>query len=827
MKKGREQCAGAAAGTPPSGDKITGGGKKTGLGKKLLKLAAVAVTAVVLLLGAATLGGYIWFTKWADGAEFDAALLPTATALPVVLDINGEKLPYAADNYVDPSSVPEHVKAAFVALEDKRFYSHKGYDPKGIIRAVLRNIKAGKAVEGASTITQQLVKNTHLSAERTLSRKLKEIAIAMKIEENYSKDEILAMYLSVIYFGAGAYGINEASRIYFGCEPCDLTVAQAATLAGILKNPSRYSPKNSVGRATERRNLVLDVMCREGYITEAERDEAKAEKMRLAKEGEKGKNYAEQYVAAAVREACGMLGITEYRLGNSGLVIMTAFDPEKQKILAEETLDRSNYSDGGVNGSAVLLDNATGEIAAYFGTLGYEISRQAGSVLKPLAVYAPALDAGAVTLATPVRDEKTDFGGYSPDNFDGVYYGDTTPREAIKRSMNTAAVKVLSYVGTDTALGYLRKLGVKVSEKDSNLALALGATAEGTNPRILAGAYSALARGGNYVKPHFVRAIVKDGVKTASPDVHAERVFSPETAALVTDCLEDTAKSGTARTLSSLGIAVAGKTGTVQRDGEYNTDAWSVSYTSEYTLAVWHGAEKTTELGGGHPTRHAAEVWRRIYAGEKPPSFELPRGVVRENVDVYSTFKNKKATLASPSTPKEYVRSELFAAKFRADECGSRFDAPVPVFSLAADGGTVTVTLTAEPAFDYTVLCSDMLGTRIAGTVSGQTGEFVPSSAGVRLERRRTFPSGSGGYGGGSGNPRLGAPDETDGGTDGSDSDGGELYPDKTVTFTHIPFSFGGKVTYTVQMSVADGDGAVIGALSKDCFVSQPRDRIL
>ena len=244
-----------------------------------------------------------------------------------------------------------------------------------------------------------------------------------------------------------------------------------------------------------------------------------------------------------------------------------------------------------------------------------------------------------------------------------------------------------------------------------------------------------------------------------------------------------------------------------------------MSYTSEYTLAVWHGAEKTTELGGGHPTRHAAEVWRRIYAGEKPPSFELPRGVVRENVDVYSTFKNKKATLASPSTPKEYVRSELFAAKFRADECGSRFDAPVPVFSLAADGGTVTVTLTAEPAFDYTVLCSDMLGTRIAGTVSGQTGEFVPSSAGVRLGRRRTFPSGSGGYGNAGGSARNAADGKES--RDGTNAEPCRLYPDKTVIFTHAPFSFGGKVTYTVQMSVADGDGAVIGALSKDCFVSR------
>lgn len=368
----------------------------------------------MLVAGLAALGGYIGFTEWAKKAEFDAALLPTATAVHTVLDRYGEEIPYVADGYVDPDSLPAHVKNAFVALEDRRFYSHKGYDVRGILRALAANLKAGKTVEGASTITQQLVKNTHLSSERTLKRKLKEIAIATKIEEKYTKDEILAMYLSVIYFGAGAYGINDASRVYFGCSPEELTVAQAATLAGILKNPSRYSPKNSLENATERRNLVLDVMCSEGYLTEEERDAAKAEKMRLARTEENSRDYTSQYVNAAVREACEMLGMTEYKLQNSGLVIMTAFDPEMQKIVAEETADRSHYSADGVGGSAVLIDNATGEISAYYCTLGYEISRQGGSVMKPLAVYAPALDTGAITLATPLRDEKRTSGATLP-----------------------------------------------------------------------------------------------------------------------------------------------------------------------------------------------------------------------------------------------------------------------------------------------------------------------------------------------------------------------------------------------------------------------------
>lgn len=767
----------------------SGGKEKKSRGRKFLRIVCVTFAVLVVGFGLVALGGYVGFTQWAKKAEFDATLLPTATAVPTLLDAYGNEIPYTADGYVDPDSVPQSVKNAFVALEDRRFYSHKGYDARGIVRAVIANIKAGKTVEGASTITQQLVKNTHLSSERTLERKLKEIAIAMKIEQNYTKDEILAMYLSVIYFGAGAYGINDASRVYFGCTPQELTVAQAATLAGILKNPSRYSPKNSIERATERRNLVLDVMCSEGYLTAEERDDAKAEKMRLA-EKQDTPDYTRQYAEAAVREACEMLGITEYRLQNSGLVIMTSLDPERQLVLARETASRANYSADGVDGAAVLIDNATGEITAYYNTTGYEISRQGGSVMKPVAVYAPALDTGAITLATPVRDEKTDFGGYSPDNFSGIYYGDTTPREAIKKSMNSAAVRVLTYVGTERALSYCRNLGIPVTESDDNLAFALGATTNGLNPKTLAGAYSALAREGNYIRPHFVRAVVSDGRKIAVADVSARQVFSAQTAALVTDCLRDTVKSGTARSLSSLPFDVAAKTGTVQKNADFNTDAWSLSYTTEHTLAVWHGADKMTELGGGHPTRHAANIWRKIYADGAPASFVMPRGIVREDVDVYSTFKNKKATLALPSTPDEYRRAELFSVKYLPDGSGSRFAAHSPEFSVSTEGAAATLTLRAEPAFDYTLLCTDATGTRIIAEYSSEKGL-------VRYDATLS---------------EIPAPPEDEAAA----SD--ELYPDAAITLSHTPCSMGRKVSYTVQMCVAGSDDTVTGTATKDCF---------
>lgn len=741
--------------------------------RRILRIVLITFLVLVLVVAVGAITAYFGFMRWADGVTLDENLLPTARALPTFYDADGNKIPFSDDRYI--KDVPDAVRGAFIALEDRRFYSHKGYDIKAMARAAWVNLKSGGTVEGASTITQQLVKNTHLGAERTLSRKLKEIALAMKIEEKYTKDEILSMYLSVIYFGAGAYGIKAASRVYFGCTPDELTLSQAATLAGIVKNPSRYSPKNSVEEAEKRRNLVLDVMCREGYIRSDERDAAKREKIVVASPAENDGDCAKQYIALVADEVCDALGITEYQLGNSGLSIYTAYDPAMQSVLVDNTVSKANYSAAGIDGSASVICNATGEINAYYSTTGYEISRGPGSAIKPLAVYAPALEEGKITLATPIRDEKTDFGGYSPQNFDGVYYGDTTPREALKKSMNSAAVRVLTFVGAEKAAEYCSALGIEVNKEDANLALALGATGKGVNTNTLAAAYSTFARGGEYIPPHTVRSVVKEGKKVFSTRVFGKRVFSPETATLITDCLCDTAKSGTARTLSALPFRVAAKTGTVQSGDGNNTDAWSVSYTSLHTLAVWHGADKMDELGGGHATRHAASIWRGLYGEEKPADFTMRGDVVRMPVDTYSTLKNRMATLADESTPERYLASELFDAH-NLPVAKSRFCSPTPEFTLSVEDGRVKITLLTEPAFGYAVTATDALGTRTVG-------EFSPQGADSE---------------------QTASPDK-------------ERYPDAEQTVYFTPFTLGGRVRVTVEMKAVDGE-AVCGSASKDCF---------
>lgn len=750
-------------------------GEKTKRGKRRKRLAAAFIVIALLPLVAAAVaaGG---FYLWAEGASYDPALLPTAAALPVWLTADGERIETDEERYVTASELPDVVKDAFVALEDRRFYSHPGYDVRAMGRAALTNLKRGGVVEGGSTITQQLVKNTHLDPSRTLRRKLDEIAIARKIERAYSKDDILAMYLNVIYFGGGAYGLAAASRLYFDCAPEELSLSEAATLAGIVKNPSRYSPLGDLEAAKRRRDTVLDVMCREGHIGKDECDAAKNEKLEVKKRSEDGAG-AKFYLEAAAEEVCRVLGITRYALDNSGYTIVTALDGDMQRAAEKTAMSQALYKENGTESSAAVIDNETGAVIAYTSTAGYEIARQGGSVLKPFTVYAPAFETGTVSPMTPIPDRETDYGGYRPGNFGGVYYGDTTPREAIAKSMNAAAVAVMNYTGAARSAACARAFGLPLTAEDENLALALGATSEGVDPRVVAAAYSALARGGEYISPHFVLSVQKDGRKIYSWSETPTRAVGEDTAYLLTDCLRHAVTDGTARTLSSLPFEVAAKTGTVQKTEKLNTDAWCAGYTTDLSFAVWHGSSGMTERGGGHAAMHAA---RLLGEGCKktPAPFREPECVERRDIDIYSTLLGGECAGALPQTPEGYVVSALFSKRY-LPKGRSRFRDYAPSFELASGGGGVTLTLQTEAAFGYSVVCSDLLGEREIAFVRG-------SEQGGK--DRRLF---------------LGA-DVTEG--------------EKTIS--HLPLSFGGKAVYRV--TALTEDGAVAGTSRKEIYPPLP-----
>lgn len=692
--------------------------------RKRNKIFVITICSVILIPTLAFCAFLAGFAIWANGIKLDKSLLPTENAVPTFYDVYGNKIDYLTDDFVSVEEIPSNLRDAFVALEDKRFYSHKGYDVVRIGGALVNNIKAKSLKEGASTITQQLVKNTHLSGERTIERKLKEIAIATKLEKEYSKDEILSMYLSVIYFGNGAYGVKAASKLYFNKNVSDLTLSECATLAGIVKNPKKYSPKNNSQECLNRRNLVLKIMKDEGYIDNNTYENEKTKPICLENpNNNETYDYCAAYVEKVIGEVCDKLNITKYQLGNSGYDIYTNLDVNIQKSIVNSAKSSSNYESDNVESVMVLIDNKTSKVAAYYSSLPYEVKRQAGSIIKPLAVYAPAIDMGLVSLCTPVCDEQIDYSGYTPKNFADKYIGDTTVRSAIQQSINTIAVKTISYVGIEKSAEYISNFGIKLEHSDKNLSLALGTNS--VSPKDIADGYSTLANDGLYQKSSFLGAVVSNGRKIYSESNTSEkrRVIKSSSATIMTCALIDTVRDGTARTLSALPIEIASKTGTVER-GDKNSDAWCVSYNNDYTLCVWHGSDDGfNERGGGHPAMQSKNVWQELLRQKSlKATIDKSCETTYLDIDTYTTSKCGCVVLASQNTPIEYRKSEIFA-KGQSFEISSTFESIGEVdFKIEKQCPCVLISIDAKDIYTYNIYAKDIFGERLVTTISNCEG---------------------------------------------------------------------------------------------------------
>ena len=688
-------------------------------------LSAVLVPIVSLCL---FLAG---FSIYASTQQVDATLLPTATAAPTFYDINGNKLRYSEDGFLTQAEICDNLRYAFVATEDKRFYSHKGYDVIRIGGAILKDIKAGRAVEGASTITQQLVKNTHLTHDRTVSRKLKEIALASKLEKEYSKEEILSMYLSVIYFGNGIYGAKQAAKYYFGKDTKDLTVAESATLAAIVKNPSKYSPNKNKEAALQRRNLIIDLMCEQNYITTEVAEEAKSSPIICEDLGinpsqnKLSDKDCKLYFDNVIQEVCTTLDITKYQLFNGGYKIYTNFDSDIQKIAVGQ-IKNTSLCEENTDRTIVVTSNLSGSVIALASTLGYNAKRQIGSTIKPI-LYSAAIDKQIINLTTPIVDEQVNFGGYSPSNFAGKYYGLTNVKEAIKKSMNSVAVKTCDYLGIDDYFDYVKRFGLSVTDEDKNYALALGATKDGLNPIELSSAYSVFANNGQKIDLSFVRFVMQNDEKVMpNEEKLSTQIIKSSTAQQISVALKETAKSGTAKSLSTLPFEVAAKTGTVERENGQNSDAWCASYNNSYTVLVWHGSDNgMTEKGGGYPTKQAKEVWQSIYENARRnvkdaqdlSSRFLPidtSDLYLCEVDLYSTLKSKKTVMSTQNVPLEYRYYEYFALDNMPNTVGSYFDEiKEQNFVLEQSNRGVTISFEKESAYEYDLIRTDIFGKHI------------------------------------------------------------------------------------------------------------------
>ena len=619
------------------------------------------------LLGFGIVSGAIAFDGWLLTCGFrgcpDAAAI-IAYAPPEggrVLDRGGRligRLSVIKRVNVPLNRVPMHVRRAFIATEDRRFATHAGVDWKGFARSVVRNVGSLSVREGFSTITMQAARNAFISEraalDRSLGRKLIELRIARLLEEHLTKDQILTLYLNAIYLGNGVYGVEAASRDLFGKSVRELSIGEGAMLAALPKGPSAYTPKRHHDRAVARRNLVLGLMHREGYLSAAALAAEKGRELRVQGGDWRPPQPNESFALDAVRATVDSVQRATGERA-SELVVYTTIDVTAQRAAersvrthaarVENGIGWWASSDGArVQGAMVALDPRNGEIRALVGGRTYErrgfnraltARRQPGSAFKPF-VYAAALNVG-YTPATIVDDEPVsiDLGEdvWEPANYGDEYRGPVTLRQALAQSANAATVRVSRAVGERRVVDVARRNGI-ASELRAVPAVALGALE--VTPLELVTAYSPFANGGFRVQPRLIRKIERsDGTLLWSPPEVHEPVMDPRDAFQVTSMLRSVVDEGTGRSIRAMGVngAIAGKTGTTNG----GSDIWFVGYTPNLVAGFWFGYDTPKSLGdGANGGRYAAPAWADFYrAGwkERSPGWKAPDGIVGVEID--------------------------------------------------------------------------------------------------------------------------------------------------------------------------------------------------
>ncbi len=644
----------------------------------------------------------------------------------IIYDADGREIEMASGKEnrtsISIDQIPIDTRNAFIAAEDARFYSHIGIDPWRIGGALISNIKSGGYSQGASTITQQLIKLTHLSSEKTLARKANEAFLALQLERVLDKDEILEKYLNTVYFGAGAYGIQAAARTYFGIDANALTLDQGALLAGVIKSPSNYAPHLHPENAIERRKTVLDAMVENGFITAGQAQEAASQPLNIVNMDD-GRQQFGWYTDQVLSDAEQLLGLNADELLSGGYRIYTALDVQAQEN-AQALFDApENFPAQAEDGeqpqaALVALDPQNGEVICLIGGRAYsvqrglnratQIARQPGSALKPISVYAAAVDQYGYLPTSMIEDTQRDFGGgYTPRNAGDNYYGTVTLREALSRSLNVASVDLLSRMDIASVRRYIQKSGIELDKRDSNLSLALGSMTYGVSPMTLCAAYAPLSNGGNSVTPHLIRRIEDSSGKTVYQfkEQNSVQVLRPQSAYMITSMLMSAADWGSAHRLGELDFEVAGKTGTVAMQTGGNRDVWTVAYTPTVATAVWMGFDNPdlehclsdSVSGSSQPAALAEKFLNSIASRASGGSFAMPDGLTEVLLDKQALNTLNKPMLASENTPRSQLIKEIFPSEKEPTEVSDVWKEPARVFDLTAawDGDWVTLRFTA------------------------------------------------------------------------------------------------------------------------------------
>ncbi|TEB05933.1 Penicillin-binding protein 1A [Pelotomaculum schinkii] len=643
-----------------------------------------------LLLGIAIIGA---------GCVLAAVLFTSIRDLPVIspgaLESGASTMIYDKDGNlvtnvglknsvpVDLEEIPDNVKNAFLAIEDPAFYQHHGISIRGIARAAWSDLTSRQIVEGGSTITQQLVKVSFLTLDQTVKRKIQEVILAFQVERRYTKDEILEMYLNNTFFGEGAYGIQAAAQTFFGKDVSELTLEEGALLAGLPQAPSAYNPfkiytlegqekEKQINTVISRRNAVLNSMVKNNFISQEQANQAKDTELKLDTNEVSQRQYPYPYFLDYVTEQL-IEKYGEAEVFKGGLKVYTSLDPKIQ-LIAEAAMSRSsNFPSSSADangvvqpqGAVVVLDPQTGHIVALVGGREHtqkrswnrasQTTRQPGSAFKPIAAYGPAIEYLGRGAASVVDDVPVSYGSYSPRNSDGVFRGLLTLREALTRSVNIVAVKLLNDTGINNAVRFASGLGINLDPDVHGLSMALGGLHEGVTPLQMAAAYGAFANHGVYIEPTAIIRVEKaDGIILDQHVSKQRSAMKATTAYLITDMLRSVIQSGTG-TGAQIGRPAAGKTGTTDE----GKDIWFVGYTPELTAAVWIGYDTPTSMqqayGGMYPAKIWQEIMSKALSGLPVQGFTPPTGVVSATVD------SKSGLLPGPNTPADSLVTDLFA----------------------------------------------------------------------------------------------------------------------------------------------------------------------
>jgi penicillin-binding protein 1A len=589
-----------------------GGGKRRSKRRARIGLYRLVYWGAVLGLWAviAAVGVIVWV-----GAHLPAIQALEIPKRPPTIQITGFDGSVLATRGEMPGAnvplkeLPPYLPKAFIAIEDRRFYSHYGVDPLGILRAAVANVVHRGVSQGGSTLTQQLAKNLFLTQERTLQRKLQEVELALWLERKHSKAEILELYLNRVYFGSGAYGVEAAAQRYFGKSARNVTLAEAAMLAGLVKSPSRLAPNRNPEGAEKRAQTVLTAMAEAKFITGAQAQASIGHPSYNVKAVGAGTvNYVADWIGEVLDDLIGQI--------DQNIVVETSIDPKLQSVAEASVIDelaaksvKFNVSQG-----ALVAMTTDGAVRAMVGGRNYAESqynravtakRQPGSAFKPF-VYLTAIEAG-LTPETIRQDAPLDVKGWKPENYSHEYFGAVTLTQALALSLNTVAVRLGLEVGAKNVVRTAHRLGIS-SKLDANASIALGTSEVSLTE--LVGAYVPFANGGQGVAPHVVTKIrTAEGkvLYTRAPD-QLGQVIEPRNVAMMNTMMQETLLSGTARKAEIPGWMAAGKTGTSQ---DFR-DAWFIGYTANLVTGVWLGNDDNSPTkkatGGGLPV----EVWTRF-----------------------------------------------------------------------------------------------------------------------------------------------------------------------------------------------------------------------